>query len=199
MSSGAITMADGEPFVDYYDALQVDLNCDARALEAAYHRLAKMYHPDRTGSADTTKFSELSEAYKVLRNRNKRTRYDRIYSQHFPERISKSTPGNASSFEEDPALDDADAHARVLHYLYEKRRENAQNAGVVGFYLQEMLQCSDEHFDFHKWYLKEKNFIVLTEQGTLAITIQGVDHVISVSRTAKAEKLLLAKSGQASE
>ena len=195
MSLGAIAMKDGEPFVDYYDILQVDANCDHRVLEAAYHRLAKQYHPDHTGSPDAAKFSALSEAYKVLRNRNNRAKYDIHYSQHFPDRVSRFRPENEPGFEGGPALDDAEAHARILTFLYNKRRENAQNAGVVGFYLQDMLQCSDEHFDFHKWYLKEKGFIVLTEHGTLAITIQGVDHVISMSRTAKAEKLLL---GQAS-
>src|SRR4026209_121407 len=100
-------MADGEPFLDYYDILQVVPNCDARGLEAAYHRLAKLYHPDHSGSADTAKFSKLSEAYKYLRNRNKRTKYDRIYFQHFPERISKSAPESEPIFEEGPALDDA--------------------------------------------------------------------------------------------
>lgn len=189
-------MADGEPFVDFYDILQVDPNCDARVLEAAFHRLAKMYHPDHTGSADTVKFSALSDAYKLLRNRNKRAKYNIHYFQHFPDRVSKPRPESELSIEEGPALDDAEAHARILAFLYKKRRENAQNAGVVGYYLQDMLQCSDEHFDFHKWYLKEKGFVVLTEQGTLAITIEGVDHVISMSRTAKAEKLLLAQSGQ---
>jgi curved DNA-binding protein len=189
-------MADGVPFVDLYDILQVDPNCDARVLEAAFHRLAKMYHPDHTGSADTAKFSALSDAYKRLRNRNKRAKYDIHYFQRFPDRVSKSRPESELSVEEGPALDDAEAHARILAFLYKKRRENAQNAGVVGYYLQDMLQCSDEHFDFHKWYLKEKGFVVLTEQGTLAITIEGVDHVISISRTAKAEKLLLAQSGQ---
>jgi len=188
-------MTDSQPFVDYYDLLQVHPASDAKALEAGYHRLAKMYHPDHTGSPDTGKFSELSEAYKVLRSRTKRAKYDRAYFQHFPERLSKSAPEQQSNLDEGPALEDAEAHARILEYLYRKRRENAQNAGVVGFYLQDMLQCSDEHFDFHKWYLKEKGFIVLTEQGTLAITIQGVDHVIATSRTEKAERLLLAKSG----
>jgi len=190
-------MSDGETFVDFYDILQVDPSCDARTLEAAYHRLAKLYHPDHTGTGDTAQFSALSESYKLLRNRNERAKYDTLYFQHFPERISKSRPEIESGFEIGPALDDAEAHARILAYLYKKRRDNAQNAGVVGYYLQDMLQCSDEHFDFHKWYLKEKGFIVLTEQGTLAITIQGVDHVISMSRTAKAEKLLLAQSSQA--
>ena len=62
-----------------------------------------------------------------------------------------------------------------------------------GFYLQEMLKCSDEHFEFHKLYLREKCFIEATEHGTLAITIQGIDHVISMSRTTTAEKLLIAQ------
>jgi curved DNA-binding protein len=79
-------------------------------------------------------------------------------------------------------------------FLYKKRREQAQSAGVVGFYLQELVNCSDEHFEFHKWYLKEKGFVSITEQGTLAITIQGIDHVISMSRSTNAEKLLLARS-----
>ena len=76
--------------------------------------------------------------------------------------------------------------------LYKRIREDVLNAGVVGFYLKEMLNCSHEHFEFHKWYLKEKGFIAVTEHGTLAITVQGVDHVISMSRTTKAEKLLIA-------
>ena len=184
-------MTEEQPFVDYYEALQVDPNCDAKTLEAAYHRLAKIYHPDRTGSADAAQFSEASEAYKVLRNHGRRLKYDDVYFRKFPDRVPQSTPEHEVGVEDGPALDDAEAHAKILQFLYNKRRENAQNAGVVGFYLQNLVQCSDEHFDFHKWYLKEKGFVILTEQGTLAITIQGVDHVISMTRTAKAERLLL--------
>ena len=187
-------LTEGQAFVDYYEILQVDPNCDPRTLEAAYHRLAKKYHPDRTGSADSSQFSEVSEAYKILRNGKRRTKFDGVYFGKFPDRKAKQPADGDNRQEDSSALDDADDHAKILLYLYKKRRENAQNAGVVGFYLQDMLQCSDEHFEFHKWYLKEKGFIVLTEQGTLAITIQGVDHVISMSRTEKTEKLMLAQA-----
>ena len=95
--------------------------------------------------------------------------------------------------DESEALSDADDHARILLYLYRKRREDALNPGVVGYYLQEMLNCADDRFDFHKWYLREKGFIETTHDGTIAITIQGVDQVISMSRQAKAEKLLIAQ------
>ena len=188
-------MTDGEtPFIDHYAILRVHPACDEKALESAYHDLAKLYHPDRTGTADTDKFNDVIQAYKVLRSPTKRARYDREYA--------KTVPGGASRFavaedhaevEDQAAIDDAEAHDRILIYLYNKRRENAQDAGVIGFYLQEMLRCTHEHFEFHKWYLKEKGFIHVTEQGTLAITIQGVDQVISMSRTAKAEKLLIAQ------
>ena len=185
-------MTGGQPFIDYYDVLQVSPDCDARTLESAYRHLAKMYHPDRTDTADTTKFKEVIAAYRVLRDPHLRAKYDLLYPQNNGKDWSES-PGNGG-IDEKPALNDADAHVKILIFLYKKRRENAQNAGVAGFYLQDMLNCSDEHFEFHKWYLKEKGFIAITEQGTLAITIQGVDHVISMSRTTRAEKLLIAQS-----
>lgn len=186
-------MTEGQPFVDYYDILQVNPGCDARTLESAYRHLAKIYHPDRTETADTTKFNEVTAAYRVLRDPHQRTNYDLLYSQNNGKDWSELPSGNEGAIDEKPALNDADAHAKILIFLYKRRRDDAQNAGVAGFYLQDMLNCSDEHFEFHKWYLKEKGFIVLTEQGTLAITIQGVDHVISMSRTTKAEKLLIAQ------
>jgi curved DNA-binding protein len=186
-------MNDGQIFIDYYSILQVSPDCDAKILESAYHYLAKRYHPDHTRSADTKKLNEVIEAYRALRDPERRADYDLLYSQNMGESL------NSHSYEEveigeKSASDDADDHAKILTLLYNRRREDAQNAGVVGYYIQNMLKCSDEHFEFHKWYLKEKGFIVLTEQGSLAITIQGVDHVISMSRTTKAERLQITQS-----
>jgi len=180
-------MKSDQAFIDYYNILEVSPDCDAKILETAYHYLAKRYHPDHSKSSDTGKFNEVTEAYKVLRDPDERAKYDLLYCQNVGE--SFKYPANDEVIREQSALNDAADHAKILMYLYKKRREDAQNAGVVGYYLQDMLNCSDEHFEFHKWYLKEKGFVVLTEYGTLAITIQGVDHVISMSRTAMAEKL----------
>lgn len=187
-------MADGVPFVDYYAVLQVNPGCNAKLLEAAYRHLAKAYHPDHVESADVTRFNEVIEAYRILRNPDQRAAYDLLYAANrkddgfaIPLEIEKGA-------DEKAAVNDAEAHTRMLLFLYKRRRQNAQDAGVGRFYVQEMLNCSDEHFEFHVWYLKAKGLIETTEQGTLAITIQGVDHVISISRTAVAEKLLIARS-----
>ena len=40
-----------------------------------------------------------------------------------------------------------------------------------------MLGCPAEHLDFHIWYLKEKGWIRRTENGTLEITVAGVDQI----------------------
>jgi curved DNA-binding protein len=159
-------------------------------LEAAYHRLAKMYHPDSGETADTAKFTAVLEAFRALRDPAKRAEYDRSYGHQ------RGQAGVHDVFAEmdidaATALRDADAQASILLYLYKKRREQTQDAGVAGFYLQQFLACSAEHLDFHVWYLKAKGFIESSEQGTLAITIDGIDHVLSLSRTSRAEKLLL--------
>ena len=189
----------GDNFVDYYQILQVSPSCNAKTLEAAYRYLAKMYHPDHPGTADSTRFNEVIAAYRVLRNPDKRAKYDLDYAQRNGKHWFEPAPGEDGAIDDKYALSDADAHAKILMYLYKKRRESAQNAGVVAVYLQDMLNCSDEHFEFHKWYLKEKGFIAITEHGTLAITIQGVDHVISTSRTTRAEKLLIAQASDATD
>jgi len=184
----------GEPFVDYYKILQVRPSCDAKALELAYHGLAKAHHPDHSGDGDTTKFNEVTEAYRILRDPRQRAKYDLLYANINGREVFEDSAVDELGVDERSALNDAEAHVKILMYLYKKRREQAQNAGVVGFYLQELVNCSDEHFEFHKWYLKEKGFVSITEQGTLAITIQGIDQVISMSRSTNAEKLLLAGS-----
>jgi curved DNA-binding protein len=154
-----------------------------------------MYHPDHTETADVDKFNEVIEAYRVLRNPSQRSDYDVLYAANTKEEGFKFPSYNEDEVDETSAINDANVHAKILLFLYKRRREHARDAGVAGFYVQEMLNCSEEHFDFHVWYLKAKDFIEITEQGTLAITIQGVDHVIAMSRTIMTEKLLIAQSG----
>lgn len=192
-------MTGSNGFVNHYAALRVDPACDARELEAAYHDLVKKYHPDRTGDEDSTEFSAITAAYRVLRDADQRAAYDEEYAQIVGNHSFQGNAATSFGIEDDFAADDSDDHAQILLYLYQKRREDAQRPGVVGFYLQELVQCSDEHFEFHKWYLKEKGLIATNEQGELAITIQGVDHVISMSRATRAKKLLSDQSGGRTE
>lgn len=177
-------------FVDYYALLQVSPNCDAKMLEKAYRYFAQMYHPDHTQTADVEKFQEIIEAYRVLRDPEARSEYDRTYRTHHREEIFEHPGDGAGAIDGRTAMDDADAHEKILQFLYKRRREKPRDPGVIGFYIQELLDCSDDTFEFHAWYLKSKGLLRATEQGTFEITIEGVEHVISESREAERRRLI---------
>ncbi|MFW6205933.1 MAG: molecular chaperone DnaJ [Gemmatimonadota bacterium] len=64
---------------DYYEILGVNRDADTDAIKKAYRKLALKYHPDRNGGSEEAeaKFKEATEAYEVLRDPQKRARYDR--------------------------------------------------------------------------------------------------------------------------
>jgi molecular chaperone DnaJ len=66
---------------DYYEVLGIERTADGDTIKRAYRRLALKYHPDNYKGDKTegeTKFKELAEAYEVLRDPEKRQRYDRF-------------------------------------------------------------------------------------------------------------------------
>ena len=65
---------------DYYEILGVERTIDAAGLKSAYRKLAMQHHPDRNGGCDDAmaRFKEISEAYSVLSDEQKRAAYDRF-------------------------------------------------------------------------------------------------------------------------
>ena len=67
------------PQKDYYKTLGVDKNASADEIKSAYRKLAKQYHPDLHpgDNASAEKFKEINEAYSVVGDPDKRSKYDR--------------------------------------------------------------------------------------------------------------------------
>ncbi|MFC3285602.1 molecular chaperone DnaJ, partial [Litchfieldella rifensis] len=65
---------------DYYEVLGLDREADQKEIKKAYRRLAQKYHPDRNPGDETAaeKFREVSEAYEVLTDSEKRAAYDQF-------------------------------------------------------------------------------------------------------------------------
>ena len=64
---------------DYYEVLGIVKNAEGDVIKSAYRKMAIKYHPDKNPDDPTAedKFKEAAEAYEVLSNADKRTRYDR--------------------------------------------------------------------------------------------------------------------------
>ncbi|MCB0663997.1 MAG: DnaJ domain-containing protein, partial [Saprospiraceae bacterium] len=65
---------------DYYEILGVPKSADADTIKKAYRKVAMQFHPDRNpGDKEAEeKFKEAAEAYEVLKDPDKKARYDRF-------------------------------------------------------------------------------------------------------------------------
>ena len=64
--------------MDYYKILEVSENADILKIKKQYRKLAMKYHPDKNAGDERAakKFREITEAYEVLSNGEKRKEYD---------------------------------------------------------------------------------------------------------------------------
>jgi molecular chaperone DnaJ len=65
---------------DYYDVLRITSSASSQEIKKAYLKLAKKYHPDKNSDDPDAekKFKELSEAYDILKDGQKKAAYDRF-------------------------------------------------------------------------------------------------------------------------
>lgn len=68
-------------YVDYYATLGVDKKASPEEVQKAYRKLARKVHPDINKSPEAeAKFKQVNEAYQVLRDEEKRAKYDQFGS-----------------------------------------------------------------------------------------------------------------------
>ena len=80
-------------YKDYYKILGVDRKADDKTIKSAYRKLARKYHPDVAKGKDD-KFKEVTEAYEVLSDPEKRRRYDTLGPDW--ERYAQARPGGGA-------------------------------------------------------------------------------------------------------
>ncbi len=68
---------------DFYEVLGVSKNATEAEIKSAFRKKAKEYHPDNKETGNAEKFKEVSEAYGVLSDANKRKQYDQFGSAAF--------------------------------------------------------------------------------------------------------------------
>jgi curved DNA-binding protein len=83
-------------YKDYYKTLGVDRKAGQKEIKKAYRKLARKCHPDvnQNDSAAAKKFSDLNEAYEVLKDPEKRKKYDQLGSQWQSHQRTEGRPEN---------------------------------------------------------------------------------------------------------
>jgi len=87
---------------DYYKSLGVAKDAGADEIKKAYRKLAMKYHPDHSAGdkAKEEKFKEISEAYAVLSDAEKRKKYDTYGSEGFHQQFSQEDIFRGSNIED---------------------------------------------------------------------------------------------------
>jgi curved DNA-binding protein CbpA len=167
-------MKSKEPFVDYYELLQVSPNADESTIQRIFRHLAKESHPDTTGG-DAEHFNLLVDAYRTLTSPETRAAYDVRYQQFWDHKWQLAADASHARH----LMDDEGVRDRLLALFYTQRRRNMRSPGMGEMELTRLTGCPHELCEFHLWYLREKGWIERLETGHFAITAAGVDQIES--------------------
>lgn len=180
---------------DYYEVLQINAKADPETVHRVYRLLAQRLHPDNPETGDEKLFRRLVDAYRILSDPEQRAAFDvkrGVQNQHrwkvFDQ--SSATVGRAAEKAKRTA---------ILQVLYTRRKNEPVQPAVTVQEMEDLLGCPKEHLEFSLWYLKEKAYVVRSDNGRFVITANGVEaaEVSDEPLTADHNLLSWANSGAA--
>lgn len=174
---------------DLYEILEVSPKASQETIERMFRYLAQRYHPDRQGTGDAERFDQIVKAYGALKEPESRAEYDSRHKTNVDYQWSLvEEAADNDSFEKDSLIQE-----RVLSVLYTKRKRDPREPGLGPVELQRLTGCPHEMLDFHLWYLRDKGWVMRMENGSVAITADGVDQSQRLHRRSGPQKLITEK------
>ena len=158
---------------DYYEVLQVSDTAEPETINRVYRIFAQRYHPDNRETGNDARFREITEAYNVLSNPEKRARYDAINEKRRKDRWRVVAAGAESenNFELEQVV-----RLTVLEALYTRRRLDPQDPGIYMRDLERMIGRPREHLEFTIWFLSQKKLINM-DDARMALTVHGAEYL----------------------
>ncbi|HEV2834303.1 MAG TPA: DnaJ domain-containing protein [Pyrinomonadaceae bacterium] len=159
--------------VDLYEVLQVSDTAEPETINRVYRIFAQRYHPDNQETGNEGRFREITEAYQVLSNPEKRAQYDATNQTRKKERwrVVAAGPESENNFELEQVV-----RLTVLEALYTKRRVDPSNPGIYLRELEKMLGRPREHLEFTIWFLVQKR-LINTDDARMYLTADGAEYL----------------------
>jgi curved DNA-binding protein CbpA len=180
---------DGTTDSDLYERLQISANAEPETIHRVYRLLAPRFHPDNQESGDESRFREITEAYQVLSDPEKRAQYDIVHEQRRQQRwrlVSQSRrPEN--DFDAEQAV-----RLTILEVLYSRRRTEPYEPSLPQSDLEELSGKPREHLEFTIWFLLQKKLISRGDNMNVTITADGVEYIEKNYRAVLETRLLQA-------
>ena len=161
---------------DYYEILQISPTAEPETVHKVYRLLAQRCHPDNKETGNEAQFRQLSEAYHVLSDPERRAQYDVGHAalRQARWRLVASGSEAANDFEVEQLI-----RMTVLEVLYTRRRTEPSSAGISTWDLEHLIGRAREQLEFTVWYLTAKKYVTRSDSAELVITAEGVEFLES--------------------
>ena len=159
--------------LDYYELLQVSDAAEPDTINRVYRLLAQRFHPDNQETGNSARFREITEAYQVLSNPEKRAQYDATNEKRRKDRWRLVSAGvqSENDFEMEQIV-----RLTVLEALYTKRRLDPATPGIYLAELEKMIGRPREHLEFTIWFLNQKK-LINTDDARMHLTAEGAEYL----------------------
>lgn len=161
-----------ETLPDYYELLQMSPNADPEMIHRIYRLLAQRHHPDNTVTGDVGTFREITEAYKVLCDPEKRAAYD-VHVQFYRQERWRIFDNKEAAIGK---MAEKSKRQGILELLCTARRNQPSSPTLNIHDFEVLLGCPREHLECSLWYLKENELVVRADNGRFAVTAKGMDY-----------------------
>jgi len=158
---------------DHYETMQINANAEPETIHRVYRLLAQRYHPDNKDTGNAARFRELTEAYEVLSDPERRAQYDVVHQHFWKERwkIIDSAKGDVD------VRGEQITRLTLLEMLYTRRRTEPRQPAMSILDIEALIGRPREHLEFSIWYLTQKKFVQRGDDSGLTITAEGVEYL----------------------
>jgi curved DNA-binding protein CbpA len=159
---------------DYYELLEISPQATPETIHRVYRYMAARHHPDNVGTGNLEKFTQITSAYKVLSDPNRRSEYD---AQRATGQPAIQNPMSSTVDFMDQGLGDLNRRLAVLAILYYRRRIYPNSPEVSLAEIEERMGFPRDYLDFTTWYLSKKRYITRADNSDFTLTVEGVDFI----------------------